>query len=216
MIKKVLFLLATGILTSVIVKAQDADKAKEILDKVSEKTKSFKTIKADFSFTLENLQEDITETYDGSIKIKGNKYAIDLMDAKTYFDGKTLYTFMPETEEVNVSEPDENEDGTINPAKIFSLYESGFKYRFIGEPVIDGKTLYEIDLYPESRDKPFSRIKLFIYKDNLTLESLKQMGKDGNNYIIKVKKFQNDLPFDDSEFTFNASAHPDVEVIDMR
>lgn len=196
--------------------AQESEKAKDILDQVSSKTKSFKTIKADFSFTLENLQEEITETYNGAIKIKGNMYMVELMDAKTYFDGKTLYTYMPDVEEVNISEPAEDDDEALNPAKIFSLYENGFKYRFIGEKTESGKNLYEIDLYPESHDKPFSRIKLLINKNDLTLYSLKQVGKDGNNYIIKVKKIQSDLPFNDSEFTFNKAAHPNVDLIDMR
>ena len=37
---------------------QDA-KAVKILDKVAEKTKAFKCVKAEFIFTLENTQEDV-------------------------------------------------------------------------------------------------------------------------------------------------------------
>ncbi|NPA37074.1 MAG: outer membrane lipoprotein carrier protein LolA, partial [Chlorobi bacterium] len=80
----------------------------------------------------------------------------------------------------------------------------------------NGREYYEIDLYPENRDKPYSRIKLKIWKDDLTLYSLRQVGKDGNNYTVVVKSMKTNIPVDDSEFVFDTSKHPDVDVIDMR
>lgn len=215
MIKKIITLSLISFFSIAII-AQESEKAKEILDKVSVKTKSYTSIKADFSFTLENLQESISETHEGSIIIKGNKYVVDLMDTRSYFDGKTLYTHMIDAEEVNVSEPDEEDEAALNPAKIFSLYENGFKFQFLGERIDDGKTLYEIDLFPDTSDKPFSRIKLLIDKNSLVLKSMKQVGKDGNSYIIKVKTMETNKPYNDTEFTFNTAANPDVDIIDMR
>jgi len=195
---------------------QNAKKAKDILDKVSAKTKSYSTISADFTFSMENKQEDISETNDGTILIKGDKYKISLMDVDTYFDGKIIYTYMKEAEEVNITEPDPEDEETLNPATIFTVYEKGFKYRYIGEGTKDGKTFYEIDLYPENRDKPYSRIKLQVLKDDLTLYSLRQVGKDGNNYTIVVNAMKTNVPLDDSAFIFDPAKHPDVDVIDMR
>ncbi len=195
---------------------QNAKKAKEILDKVSAKTKSYSTISADFTFSMENLQEDISETNEGTILIKGDKYKVSLMGVDTYFNGKEIYTYMKEAGEVNITEPDPEDEETLNPATIFTIYETGFKYRYIGEKTEKGKTFYEIDLYPENRDKPYSRIKLRILKDDLTLYSLRQVGKDGNNYTVVVKSMKTNIPLDDSVFTFDTAKHPDVDVIDMR
>lgn len=196
--------------------AQEQEKAKEILDKVSEKTKSYKTISADFTFSMENLQEDISETNEGTILIKGNKYKVSLMDVDTYFDGSVIYTYLTEAEEVNISEPDPEDEESLNPATIFTIYEKGFKYRYIGEKTENGKVYYEIDLYPENRDKPYSRIKLLISKDDMNLYSLRQVGKDGNNYTVIVKSMKTNIPIDDSAFVFDTAKHPDVDVIDMR
>ncbi len=195
---------------------QNVKKAKEILDKVSTKTKSYKTISADFTFSMENLQEDISETNEGTILIKGDKYKVSLMGVDTYYDGKAIYTYMKEAEEVNITEPDPEDEETLNPATIFTIYETGFKYKYIGEKTENGKTFYEIDLYPENRDKPYSRIKLKILKDDLQLYSLRQVGKDGNNYTVVVKSMKTNIPLDDSIFVFDPSKHPDVDVIDMR
>ena len=195
---------------------QNAKKAKEILDKVSAKTKSYSTISADFTFSMENLQEDISETNEGTILIKGDKYKVSLMGVETYFDGKAIYTYMKEAGEVNITEPDPEDEETLNPATIFTIYEKGFKYRYMGEKTGNGKTFYEIDLYPENRDKPYSRIKLRILKNDLTLYSLRQVGKDGNNYTVVVKSMKTNIPMDDSTFIFDTAKHPDVDVIDMR
>ncbi len=196
--------------------AQNPEKAKEILDKVTAKTKTYNTIQADFSFGMENQQEDINEEYQGKISIKGDKYKANLMNVDTYFDGKTLWTHMLDAQEVNVDEPDPNDEETLNPASIFSIYQKGFKYAYLGEKQSDGIPVIAIDLFPENRDKPYSRIKLELKKDNLELHKVIQVGKDGNNYTIIVKDMKTNVPMDDSLFVFDKTKHPDVEVIDMR
>ncbi len=196
--------------------AQNAEKAKEILDKVSEKTKSYTSISADFTFSMENLQEEISEINKGTILIKDNKYKVSLMGVDTYYDGNAIYTHLIEAEEVNITEPDPDDEETLNPATIFTIYEQGFKYKYVGEGTENGKDLYEIDLYPENRDKPYSRIKLRILKDDMTLYTLRQIGKDGNNYTVVVKSMKTNITLDDNMFVFNTESHPEVDVIDMR
>ncbi len=196
--------------------AQNSEKAKEILDQVTANTKTYKTIKADFSFSMENLQEDIKEEYNGDISIKGDKYKANLMEVDTYFDGKTLWTHMIGDEEVNVDEPDPADEETLNPASIFTIYETGFKYAYIGEKNKDGVDFYTIDLYPINRDKSYSRIRLEIKKSEMQLHSIQQISKDGNNYTIRVKNLVPNTTMDDSIFVFNETANPNVDIIDMR
>nr|WP_319398535.1 outer membrane lipoprotein carrier protein LolA [uncultured Carboxylicivirga sp.] len=198
------------------INAQEAEKAKEILDKVSAKTKAYPSIVADFSFKMENLQENIEEVYDGSIILKSNKYKVSLMDMETYYDGEVMYTFNVEADEVNITIPDPDDEETLNPATIFNIYQDGYKLKYVGDGVAEGREVHEIDLYPTNRDKPFSRIKLLIFKDDLTLFSFRQVGKDGNNYTVIVKNMNTSKQIDDKTFVFDTTAHPDVDVIDMR
>lgn len=213
--KKALFTI-TLLVTLFGLKAQTEEKAKEILDQVSTKTKAYPSIIADFSFSMENLQEGISEVYDGSIILKGNKYKVNLMDVDTYYDGKTLYTHMLDAYEVNITEPDPDDEETLNPATIFNIYQDGYKLNYVSEGSVNGKACHEIDLYPTDRNKPYSRIKLIIYQDNLQLYSFRQVGKDGNNYTVTVKDMATNKQVDDNTFVFDHSANPDVEVIDMR
>ncbi|MCA1745894.1 MAG: outer membrane lipoprotein carrier protein LolA [Bacteroidales bacterium] len=191
-------------------------KGKEILDKVAAKTKGYSSIKADFSFTLENLQAQMTDTYDGVILIKGDKYKATIMGADTYFDGTTMWMHMKEVNEVNISGPDMMDEESLNPATIFTIYEQGYRYVHAGETTIKGKTVDIVDLFPEDRNKPFSRIKLYIYRDNLHFAKIEQIGKDGNNYIIDIKKMETNVPATDNMFVFDTTKHPGLEVIDLR
>ena len=191
-------------------------KAKDILDKIAVKTKGYSTIRAEFSFTIENLQANIKEANTGKITIKGNKYKVELMDTETYFDETTLWTYMPDANEVNISDPSMMEDDMLDPASVFTIYEKDFKYIHAGEETINGKKVDIVDLFPDKRDRPFSRIKLYIYKDNLQFAKITQIGKDGSNYIIDIKKMETNISVEDSYFRFDASKHPGIEVIDLR
>jgi len=201
---------------SLVLQAQSHEKAKEILDKVSAQTKDYPSIVADFSFALENLQEDISEVYQGNIILKGNKYKVNLMDVDTYFDGEIMYTHMIDAEEVNITIPDLEDEETLNPATIFTIYEEGYTFNYVTDGVVEGKACHEIDLYPMNRDKPFSRVKLLILKDNLQIYSIRQVGKDGNNYTVIVNNMKTNEQINDNTFVFDKTKNSDVDIIDMR
>lgn len=217
--KKIIALFSISLLfagTLVSAQSPEVTKAKEILDKVSEVTKSYNSIKADFTFTLENKQADITDSYDGTILISGNKYKADVMNAESYFDGETLWTYLTEVGEVNISNPDPMDEMSLSPSNIFSIHENGFRYIFAGNEGRDGKEIQIVDLFPEDRNKPFSRIKLYVNKANNHISKITQIGKDGNNYIIDIKKMETNVPVEPSMFIFSPEDHPEVDVIDLR
>jgi outer membrane lipoprotein-sorting protein len=197
--------------------AQQDPKAKTILDALSAKTKSYTTIRAQFSIALENMKENVKEEFAGSILMKGQKYRLSAMGSETYFDGKTIWTYLEETGEVYISDPLEDENSILsNPSKLFTIYQEDYKYRYIADVTQNGKQLAEIDLYPEDLKQQFSRIKLFIDKTKLQIESAMVYGKDGNTYIFTVKAFQTNVAVKDTDFIFNPEAHKGVEIIDMR
>lgn len=215
-IRILLFTISVMVSTALFSQSPEVVKAKQILDKVSAKTKGYSSIKADFRFTLENLQANLTDTYSGTIIIKGDKYKVSIMGVDNYFDGKNLWMHMKDGGEVNISDPAAMDDDMLNPATIFSMYESGFKWMYVGENTLNGKKVDVVDLFPENRDQEYSRIKLHIYQDNLQFARIEQIGKDGTNYYIDITKMEVNQTFPDSTFTFDASKYPGVEVIDLR
>ena len=198
--------------------AQQDEKAKGILDKVSEKTRSFSTILADFSFTMKNVEMEIDEKNEGSIKIKGQKYCVELPDVgiNVFSDGTILWTYMKDGNQVTVSDVDGEGSELMDPSSIFSIYEKGFDSKFVAEKKAGAKTVYQIDLFPDSDEHDVSKITLLIDKATLMIHSALLYGTDGNLYGIEVKKMKTNIDFPDSEFVFDASKYGDVEIIDFR
>ena len=199
-------------------KAQQDEKAKDILEKVSEKARSFKSITADFTFSLENKEMEIDEKNEGSIKMKGQKYVVELPDlgVKVFSDGTTIWNYMKDGNQVTISDMEDDNSELMDPASLFNIYEKGFNSKFIAEKNVDGSVKYQIDLFPDNDEYDVSKISVLINKADMMIQSAQLYGNDGNIYSIVVKKMETGTDFPDSEFVFNAANFPDVEIIDFR
>lgn len=199
--------------------AQQDQKAKEILDKVTEMTKASKSIEADFTFSMDNKEQNVSEKHSGTIVLKGNKYKVQLkeMGLEVVSDGKAVWTYMSEANEVNVSAIDsEQEDNFMDPSKVFTIYQNGYNYKFIGEENKNGKIVYTIDLIPQSANNNYNRITVCVDKAKMMISSAKMQGKEGNLYTVVLNQLKTENAFADTFFSFDPKKHPNVEIIDMR
>ena len=195
---------------------QDPD-ARKILDIVAEKTKSYKSIQADYELIIDDRKEDIQSDSKGQIIIKKNKYKLESAGSTVYYNGKTMWTYTQDNEEVVVTEPDTLDENFLsNPAKIFYFYNRDFKYRYIGEVMTDKTKMHEIHLFPVNLDQPYSRIKLYIDVNRDILSAISVVGKDGVDYNISLSNYITDKDFDDSIFIFDKSKFKKAEIIDLR
>lgn len=196
--------------------AQFNPEAKDILDKAAKVVKTSSGVEATFEITLENKKEEIEETSKGTVWIKDDKFKLTIMGFESYFDGVTMWTHMVDEGEVNISTPDPAENEGLTPTGIFNLYEKGFQFKIVEEGTTDGKNMVSIDMFPKERDKPYFKINVVINKTDNQFVLVKSFGKDGVNNTISITSFIADKDFTDEMFKFDASKHPDVEVIDMR
>ena len=200
------------------VHGQQEDKSKEILEKVSEKARSFKSIAADFTFSMENKEMEIDEKNDGTIKMKGQKYLVELpnLGVKVFCDGATIWHYMKDGNQVTISNIDDESSELMDPASLFNIYEKGFKSKYIGEKNANGKAVYEIELEPDSQELDITKVNVLISKADMMIQSAQLFSTDENIYGIIVKHMDTTKDFPDSQFVFNAADYPDVEIIDFR
>ena len=215
--KRTLLISSLLLLTGLSVIAQDP-KAKEILDKLSQTNKSYKTIQIDFSFTLKNQKTNQTETNEGWVALKGKSYRLHMpaLGMDVYSDGAATWSHMIESNEVNIAENEPDNDSALNPANLFTIYEKGFKYTYIGEENIAGKAAYVIDLIPENQTKEYTKVSLYV--DKIKYQILKAIthNKDGNIYTLALKTIKTDQNLADDFFKFIPAKFPKVQVNDMR
>ena len=184
---------------------------------VGNKMQEIKSLSATFSFTLENLQERITDTHQGKILAKGKMFYLDLMGMEVFSDGQTKWQYIKEAKEVTISKMNIKENSFLDdPMKLFKDYDKNFKYKYIGQQKSKNRVLHEVDFFPRDLNLPYSSVKLQFDANTLEPYLIRYQGKDGNNYIIQIKNFKSNVPLRDDRFKFDVEKHKGVEVIDMR
>lgn len=205
---KYIFLELLLIISFVTVSAQNDPG--EILDKVSAELKSHEAVQADFSFTLENKEADIFDSYEGSLVMQSEKYKLSLMGMTALSDGKAMWIYMEEFNEVNIMDPSDSD--FFNPKDIFNIYKDDFKLKYLGKE--DG--LHKIELVPLKENDNY---RLLIIKTDPVKNQIKEVfyeGTDGNNYVIKIKNMLTEIQIEKGLFTFDKTKYPGVEIFDMR
>lgn len=217
MIKKALFIF---LLISTAVVAQNAPKptdktADKLLNLISNRYKNFKTIKADFIYSIESKAENINEKQKGSIYVKGNKFRLDIANQIIICDNKTIWTYSREVNEVQVNNYDASK-APIRLDDIFTMYDKGFLSKMLEQKKEGKSDIAVVELTPKDKKKNFFKIKLTIDKTNQTITKSQVFEKSGAIHTYTVTNQYPNIKLEDNFFTFDVKKYPKVEVIDLR
>jgi outer membrane lipoprotein-sorting protein len=204
---KTLASIALFILISFNLQAQDK-KAKDLLDQVTAKVKSYDNIVIDFKYALNNSKENINQESKGNVTMKGNMYVLNLMGVTKIFDGKKIYTINPEDEEVSISKLNEKDDQAVTPSKMLTFYNSGYKYTWDIKQNVKGRQIQYVKLVPTSAKDQRKEILLGIDIQTKNIYNLIEIGKNGTKTTLTVNSFKINQPLSKNQFTFEASKYP--------
>jgi len=212
-----LLILLFGIVTSKgFAQATNDPEAKKVLDGVSAKFKTFKTVKATFTYKVENAAGKALSSKTGSVSMKGTKYRVTIVGQEIFCDGVNVWTYDKAANEVTITKLD-NTSNTLTPQKLFTnFYDKDFLYKLNGEKKQGTKTLQEIEMTPTDKSKPFHKVYVYVDKTGKTLSSTKVMEKSGTRYSYTVNTLTPNGAIDDKQFVFDAKKYPGVEVVDLR
>ncbi len=192
--------------------AQDSAKAKKLLNEVSTKVKSYNNMVIDFKYSLENLEENVNQETRGDVSIKGEEYLLNLMGTTQLFDGKKIYTIIPEDKEINIATYNPDEDKNITPSKMFSFYETGYTYKWDILQDVKGRKIQYVKLTPIDSDADVKNILLGIDVQTKHIYNLIQTQDNGTKITITVRSFKTDQPLPDTLFTFNQDNYKDYYI----
>ncbi len=219
---KKLYLLASLITLSISSFAQTTQatksdpEAKAILDAVSTKFKTFKTVQATFSYKVENAAGKALSTKTGSIWMKGTKYKVTFGGQEIFCNGTTVWNYDKAANEVTISNLDAS-SGMITPQKLFTnFYDKDFYYLLNGEKKVGSKTVQEIEMTPIDKSKPFHKVYVQVDKAAKTIYSTKVLENAGNRYTYTVSTMKTDVTLADATFVFDKKKYPGVEEVDLR
>lgn len=195
------------LLFSFSVQAQDK-KAKDLLDQVTSKVKSYKNIVIDFKYALNNSKENINQESKGNVTIQGNMYVLNLMGVTKMFDGKKIYTINPEDEEISITKFNEKDDTAVSPSKMLTFFNTGYKFFWDIVQNVKGRQIQYIKLTPTNGKDQRKEILLGIDIQTKNIYNLIEVGKNGTKTTLTVNSFKTNQPLSKNQFTFDASKYP--------
>src|SRR5690606_26088176 len=198
---------------------QEDPAAKDVLNTVSLRYETYKTIRSDFTLVVKDANG-------GSYNNKGtmlfnkpqNQYRITLQDQDIISDGKSVWSISNELKEVQVTVA-ENNASSIGPNNLFYFYKTGYKYVSMPDEKTtkNGKpeTVKVIELSPLDTKTNYFKIKLRV-NNNTHIHDITIFDKSGNRYIYTIHTLYVNHPIANSNFEFNKTQYKDFEIVDLR
>lgn len=195
--------------------AQNATKAKALLDEVTAKVKSYENIVIDFKYSLSNPKENINQESKGNVAIQSiasGKYNLNFMGVTKIFDGKKVYTIVPEDEEISISKYDENDKDAITPNKMLTFFNSGYKYSWDILQNVNGRKIQYVKLIPINTKDKRKEILIGIDAQTKNIYNIIEIGKNGSRTTLTVNSFKTSQPLSKNHFTFTESKYPNYYI----
>lgn len=170
--------------------------------------KSHKNVEMTYKYQF-NVNGQTTDAQQGKGWLQGEAYKVEMVEQQMISDGKTIWTYLVDDEEVMVSDAKEGTDNT--PLKLLTSLDENYAATLTG---MDAQGNATIELAnPKGQ---YRRVTLRVNASKLTINSLDVYMEDGAKLLVTMDEMKYDQELDEKFFTFDAQKYPNVDVIDMR
>ena len=190
-----------------VVNAQN--NAESLIRVLVDQIKSHQNVEMTFNYQISPDGKQMGDSEKGHAWLQGEAYKVEMADEQTISDGKTIWLYLVDEEEVMISNATDGIDNT--PLKLLTSLDENYVATLTG---IDAQGIATIELAnPKGQ---YKRVTLKINAKKSELKSAEIYYEDGNKLVINVEEMKFDQKLDDKFFTFDTKKHPKVDVIDMR
>lgn len=208
--KKILFVVAL-LLPLMLVAGVD--------NRVAQMRTKIKELK-NYSIEFSTIDNDGNVLIDGRLTVGNNeKYHLKTKLGEVWFDGKNIWNYSAENNEVTVDKVENQTNILANPQKLLALDcddESQIESVAQNDEVLEGVSMWVSKVLLKNEGENFV-IRLFIDKKTGLPAVLKVSSEEGDyEFTIKVKKIETNIKVKESDFVFDSKKYSDVEIIDFR
>lgn len=189
-------------------------KATELLKQASAKIRSYNTLEIDFAYEMANTAMNINEKMTGKVWSKGDRYYMKVGDNVFISDGKTVWNYLDDLEEVHINTVD-NADGGITPTGLMANFEKDFRGKYIRQETFQGKRVDIIDLVPNTAGA-FFKYRLALDASSLLPAYITAHDRQGGTFTYTFNQIKPNVNVPDSRFVFNIKDFPGADIIDLR
>lgn len=181
-----------------------------LLDKVIKEYDTSNGVSANFSICSES--NGYTSETSGKILLNGKMFSFNTAEMECGYDGETLWTYIKNNNEINLSIPEEEEIININPYLLIKNYSKRFKCSFAGK----SGDVETVVLSPKNSTDNIVSVKVSVNSKFLCLSRIEVTNKDNSTVVIKVSDYNSRISVDKSKFSFDKNKYPNIEIIDLR
>lgn len=210
---KFIYTLALFIFSFQFITAQSNVEANKIITDLLASVKT-NAIKTNFKLAMTEKSSPQTQVSSGAFTIKGNKFVLEMDAMKVFFDGKTQWAYVPQNNEVSITEPSEKELAETNPMAILSGFKSKSDIQFSKRVKSDQN--HCLEMFPKVKNKDITKIEVQVNKTSGNLFSIKLINKNGSTSVLTLSSFQKGLKVNDAVFGFDKAKYKNVVENDLR
>ena len=137
----------------------------------------------------------------GTLRLKGEKFVLEAGGMTTWFDGHTQWTYLPSSDEVNISEPTDEELQTLNPYAWLYLYDREYDLQSLPA---ETSGQYKIEMSARSAGEQVERLVLWLDKSGLhPVKFSLTLAGNVEPTLITVRDYRTRQPYTDAMFVFD-------------
>lgn len=210
--RKLIFSIGLLINSIVLVYAQSGTDAEGLINNFITTTKT-DAVRAGFNLKISEKNAVNSQEVSGTFILKGNQFYLDMDEVLVWFNGKTQWVLMKESNEVSITEPSEEELASTNPVSILSAFKKVSKVTF---SKLKSDKNYIIMMTPKSKDATFTKVEVQLVKATGNLAAIFMQQKNGTTNQLALHNYQKKVPVTPSTFAFDKSKFKGVTVNDLR
>lgn len=176
--------------------------------KIVEKTLS--TIRNAPSITSSMSVTSSGKTMNGSMTLSGDRFAFSSQEMCTWFDGKTLWSYSGNTNEVTLTEPTDEELQEVNPFAYIKAARIGFNHKLISQ----NTAVNVVELTPKAKSD-VKKIVVTINKSS-NLPSKIAVTSTSGDLVITLTATKIGKGLSDDTFRFKKANFPNAVIVDLR
>ena len=211
---KIFFISNFFLFLSLCIQAQTPEAAKKLLDEVSKTISGFQNLTFDFTYVLENRQENIRQETKGSATISGDFYKLNFLGNEQLFDGEKTYTIIPENEEITISSLEDDNDFGINPSKLLVFYREGYAFQWDIKQNVKNRIIQFVKLIPIEENKDLKYLLLGIDLKTKTIFRLIEITTSQTRTTLTLKNLKTNMTLGPDFVDFDVSKYPDYYIND--
>ena len=210
---KRIFLLIVSFFSLFTIQFASAQDAMKVLDIAADRIRSAGNVKIEYKA---GVFTDGAETASsaGTMWLQGSKMKLEADGITTWYNGKTRWFYVKESNEVSIDEPSKKEMAAMNPYTFMNIYKKGFKMT-VKETVLRGEAVYEVYLKARYAKMDVKEVYVDIRKSDYQPLCIR-VREDNDWQRVSILNFKGNLQLSDDFFTFKESDYSNVLINDMR